>query len=436
METGAADSSNSSQPPVEKEETFAEAVKAGEQKLDADNGGRAAVKEEQKENSEAAPVLEPTERTPFLPQFEFDAPRYKNFCHKKWRSTRRLLNKIVLKIDESSTSEDEDEDVDEKRADANALKDGVTEEFSLLMNFEDAEQLFSKSLDEEEGETDYEELDAWFNRFHPLHEPLRPMTPPGPLLSPERTAIQHLPLRNFPTTSSPQKPPSFSSPRSPAKQQQQQQFQMAPRPTSPLKQVTSNQSPLRPATLQSPQRKQPLQSPIKQQQHFSSNSPISGNNSPIRRMQSPLLSSPIRTFSPLARLSSLQSSPILRSPQKKSFSTPATVGTSVCSSGAAPKSPLKIGLRAKAARVLKPESPLNDSISNPPTQEPAVAAAKRKLHERNEETPAAHAASDNDDSRAKRSKRKKAAAVEVDLDDIKKLLSQHNSRLRPHSNKR
>ena len=337
------------------------------------------------ENSSVSEVIEPC---PILPQYEFDAPRYKNFCLKKWRPIRRLLNKIVLKIEEPENEEEETE----TEAETEDSNDGVTEEFSFLMNFEDAEQLFNKTVDD--GETDYEELDAWFNRFHPLHEPLRPQTPPGPLLSPERTNL-HRPLRGTWAT-----PPRHA-------------------PSSPLKQSPSLSS----STKASPTKTNPLSSPIKSHKNSLLASPI----------KTKLLSSPVRTFSPLTRISSLTSSPT-RSPLT-----------------AAPVAPVKIGLRAKAARVLKPEdgesketgndslvkkteseskAEVNNAVISTETQAKSTSSALKREH--------AEAASfDNHHQPLKRARSKKgSSSSQVDLDDIKKLLNQHNNRIRPHSNKR
>ncbi len=328
-------------------------------------------KEDKQEIKEEAPVLEPVENYPFLPQFEFDAPRYKNFCLKKWRPTRKLLNKIVLKIEESEEEEEEDEEV-ESTSQESAFTDGVTEEFSFLMNFEDAEHILSKSS-VDEGETDYEELDAWFNRFHPLHEPLRPMTPPGPLLSPERSSTQHRPLRSFAFQPRSSTGPSFASPT--------RSSITGPSITTPLRPVAS--SPL----------KQPLSSPKYSPKH----SPLS---SPIK---SRLLSSPVRNFSPLTRISFLNSSPT-RSPLT---AAPFAVA------------PVKIGLKAKAARVLKPESQDSSPIE-PVIVKPIEPESLKRMH--------------SETQIIDHSKRPKLKSSNVDLDDIKKLLNQHNNRIRPRSN--
>lgn len=125
------------------------------------------------------------------PRFEFDAPRYTNFSSKKYRETRRLLNKIVLHKEESSGSSsnsetEAEEDDSEHNCGGNSSSGdelelfqlGMTEEFNLLMRIETSTGEFN----------DFDDCDTdWFTRFHPLHEPLRPMTPPGPLISPEKS---------------------------------------------------------------------------------------------------------------------------------------------------------------------------------------------------------------------------------------------------------
>lgn len=113
--------------------------------------------------------LETEEKICWSPRFEFDAPRYTNFTSKKYRETAKLLNKLVLNKD------DEDCKYSGSGSDSESELELDTKEtfYELDMNMV--------------GSSDSDDIDEWFNRFHPLHEPLRPMTPPGPLISPERS---------------------------------------------------------------------------------------------------------------------------------------------------------------------------------------------------------------------------------------------------------
>jgi hypothetical protein len=115
------------------------------------------------------------------PRFEFDAPRYTNFSSIKFRETRRLLNKLVLN----------QEDPEESEETKNEEIPAVLNDESDSEAFED---LISFTLREDSDSSD---IDEWFHRFHPLHEPLRPMTPPGPLISPEKLFFTFKPQQSL-----------------------------------------------------------------------------------------------------------------------------------------------------------------------------------------------------------------------------------------------
>lgn len=80
--------------------------------------------------------------------FEFDAPRFTDFTRRKYRETKRLLDQIVLK--QNPPSDDLGcEGVGLNSAGSSELSDGF-----------------------------------WFNQVHSSHEPTSPLSPTGPLLSP------------------------------------------------------------------------------------------------------------------------------------------------------------------------------------------------------------------------------------------------------------
>ena len=128
---------------------------------------------EPQENGQLSSVED--EKVCWSPTFEFDAPRYTNFSSKKFQEMRKLLNKLVLNQEEDS------EEVEDVNIILSPQDDKIIDESE-----EDFQDLISFTLREDSDSSD---IDEWFNRFHPLHEPLRPMTPPGPLISPEKLFI-------------------------------------------------------------------------------------------------------------------------------------------------------------------------------------------------------------------------------------------------------
>lgn len=358
-----------------------------------------------------------SQSTVFLPQFEFDAPRYKNFSLKKWNETRRMLNRIVLKIEDPSSEEISEESTEEFDE---AKQDGMTEEFSLLMNFDDPESVFFASHSakaNEDGETDYEELDAWFGRFHPLHEPLRPQTPPGPLLSPER--VNHRFHRTFQST---------------------------------FKTNSPQNSPINSGTF-TPVLKSPMSSPSK-----------SVTLSPAKA----ILSSPNKTLISSPNRLNLSPKRLFSSPGRSQPASPTKFSSPLRSSASSSTCPIsRIGLRSKPARVLKSEpvsanvSPNDQKDSERPAEEAEtfngnLLSKSKPLRFTPKASPLSllpttdtqsfvniatpHESEDSAQSkRAKLSVKRpiiKKTDEKAELDDIKKLLNQHNNRLRPHHNKR
>ena len=108
------------------------------------------------------------------PRYEFDAPRYTNFGSNKYRETRRILNKLIL--GETEANPEEQKSVEDKME--------VDVEMNHMLDSDD--ELSELSLTRSPSSSSDSGIDEWFDRFHPLHEPLRPMTPPGPQISPER----------------------------------------------------------------------------------------------------------------------------------------------------------------------------------------------------------------------------------------------------------
>lgn len=116
------------------------------------------------------------------PRYEFDAPHFLNFSRPKYQESGRLLNRLVLHIEDAP---------DEPAAeDHPAAEEPVPEaEDDFGSDDLDEEHFFRRILKSQTaGDSSDLEGDAWFQRFHPLHEPMRPQTPPGPLITPERAA--------------------------------------------------------------------------------------------------------------------------------------------------------------------------------------------------------------------------------------------------------
>jgi hypothetical protein len=388
------------------------------------------------------------------PQIEFDAPRYTNFSSAKFVETRKLLNKIVLDKDDDEGNEDEAVSSSPKNEDED-------EEF---------EKEFKKFFDDYSSDAD---MDEWFSRFHPLHEPLRPMTPPGPLISPEKTAVfnnnGYNPER-FITNSN-----KFSSLKA-----------------SPLKLLPANSS----STASSPfKSKSPFKSP-KPPNNFL-NTPSKGPNTRIGLRAKParilkpsidgggsggsLNSSPTKTFtssnnfndsnnftfnsnsnliptnhsplrSKMTTMESNQSSPTPLTPKRLSSASDSSFASLKVSSLTKSSflvnnnsniknsttnyhqdninsSPLKMKFSggtasplSKAVGILQLQN--DDTIlQSPPPQQQHLLRKKRSSPSESSEN-----------SLNKKFLDKRPRAQQSELEDIKKLLSQHNSRLRPNHN--
>lgn len=397
------------------------------------------MSENNSEKNENCPPLSPlkteeNENFCWSPRFEFDAPRYTNFSSKKFKETRRLLNKLVLNREDCE--EGQDELVSKRENISNFIADES-----------DFEDLISFTMGQD---SDSSEIDEWFNRFHPLHEPLRPMTPPGPLISPEKlfTFKPQQSLKASPKSgvncelNTPSKGPNT-------------RIGLRSKPARVLKSNSSTGSfDSSPSSL--------VRSNFSTNHNNNSLSSPTRNHSPVRTN---LLSSPIRNHSPIKNLSSpirnfssnfIQSSPlkqqnVQQNRQNSVISTPTRLSsTSNTSSITLSVSSLtktfyydpmpSVSSPTIQSDLIKPSnSPLkmktkfSEGVSSPLRK----AVGILQLEDEHPFNP-----NNNGNNLKKRLtetlpnnevKRHRPVKIEAELEDIKKLLSQHNNRIRPHN---
>lgn len=355
------------------------------------------------------------------PRFEFDAPRYTNFSSKKYRETRRLLNKLVLNQDpEGTETEDDKESIVDN--DSNNMDTTMTTDNDLFMwEVEDSS-----------------EIDEWFDRFHPLHEPLRPSTPPGPLISPEKRALGIL---NSPTSifrpqslkASPLKLdfssdlPSKASPmintalNTPSKGPNTR-IGLRSKParvlkpngssfnSSPVTTTTSASSPKKEFTTVTGINSSPSRTPVRLSSARDSVTRLSNareSNTRLSNASSSItlsVSSLTKTF--------YNNDLLLSSPNKSPTRSP--IKSQI------PNSPLRMKTKFSEGTA----SPLRTAVGILQLDEPQEPVNfKKRLPAQPENTP-------NSVQPLKPVKKQK---IEVELEDIKKLLSQHNNRIRPHN---
>lgn len=373
-------------------------------------------------------LLSETDSSCWSPRFEFDAPRYTNFNSKKYQETRRRLNKLILGETEGDCETENNVEIDSKAPE----------------NLDD--DIFISKSPQYSASDSSSEIDEWFSRFHPLHEPLRPMTPPGPLISPERrrlgvglSCLIASPLKletdssftQSPTQSktagpfvnTPSKGPNTriglrskparvlksgagvsSSSNSPSKSFINSSPSSLIRSTNFFQDTSTAVSPARSSV---PFRDSAL-SPLRSMRG-SEFSPI---RSPIRAF-SPVCS-PIRAFPPASRTP--QHSPSLSSTDSAiSLNVSSLTKNGLVSPIKLPSSPLKMKSKFSEGTA----SPLRNSILFQPEM------ITRKRPPNPTETLSTNLTAGS-------TKIRKHPKIDAELEDIKKLLSQHNNRIRPN----
>lgn len=331
------------------------------------------------------------------PRFEFDAPRYTNFSSKKYRDTRRLLNKLVLNQESETETTDNTSDIAIVKTEDNSELPQEDDEL-FMWDFEDSS-----------------DIDEWFDRFHPLHEPLRPSTPPGPLISPEKRFYS-------PTLSNVFRPQSLKA--SPLKLDFSSDI---PSKASPLVNNSIN-TPSKGPNTRIGLRSKPARvlkpngsfnsSPTTTKSDFSSTA-ININSSPIRTpARASMASSPI-TLSVSSLTKTFYSNDVLSlaSPGSKSPTK------SIYTNGAVSLIPSSSPLRMKTKFSEGTASPLRTAVGILQLEEPPQQSEFKKRLTSTTTTAVVEI----------KQKTVKKPKIEAELEDIKKLLSQHNNRIRPHT---
>lgn len=409
--------------------------------------------QENRRLSNLKPTEEDENKICWSPRFEFDAPRYTNFSSVKFRETRRLLNKLVLNQEETEP------EPEPERTEENLVNDESDSEA-----FED---LISFTLRENSDSSD---IDEWFNRFHPLHEPLRPMTPPGPLISPEKLfvfkpqqSLKASPLKlNSSGDASPKTSTTVNCELNTPSKGPNTRIGLRSKPARVLKSNNINtsfdSSPSSLVRSNFSTNNDPLSSPTRSTLRDSNiKSPI--RSSPIRPNIS-LLPSPIRTNTNIAcspvRINQnfIMSSPLKQQYQHQSMTPSRRLSTASNASSitlsvssltktfyndpmARVSSPTKKAEQHEAAphnSPLKMKTKFSEGISSPLRKAVGVLQLE-------EEPPAPVVSSNNLKKRltdgpltnVKIEPKKHRPTVNEELEDIKKLLSQHNNRIRPHN---
>lgn len=103
-------------------------------------------------------------------KFDFDAPQFEDFTKPQYRNAKRLLELAVLPPEQRS---------DWKVEECSANGAGPDENF-------DSQNLLEGGLGGNAWDREVVE-DDWFQRYHAEHEPSSPVTPAGPLITPDST---------------------------------------------------------------------------------------------------------------------------------------------------------------------------------------------------------------------------------------------------------
>lgn len=402
------------------------------------------------ENGQLSPIkTEENDKICWSPRFEFDAPRYANFSSNKFRETRRLLNKLVL-------NQDDDSSEDSKESRINDNNTAITTDFNSDSDgFEDLISFDSDSSD----------IDEWFNRFHPLHEPLRPMTPPGPLISPEKLFVfrpQPLNLKASPLklNSADANSPKLSAVNCDLNTPSKGPNTRIGLRSKPARVLKSNNNLSNSSFNSSPSSLVRSNFSNNQNSNNSSDNPLSSPtrrnlvNSPVR---SNILSSPIRTnqnnmallSSPFKNISRL-SSPI-RQQQQQSTLTPSRLSsTSNASSMTLSVSSLtktfyneQMSIVSSPTRQtncdfdtnspLKMKTKFSEGISSPLRKAVGILQLEEEESKNQNNNLKKRLTSTNETILTKKHR---PAKIDAELEDIKKLLSQHNNRIRPSNKKK
>lgn len=434
-----------------------------------ENYPKSPVKSEKSENFSSI-----DDKACWSPTFEFDAPRYTNFSSKKFSETRRLLNKIVLNQEDNTAEEEEEKDEGNNDDSTNSRINFIS--MDIVVENEDEDEFVSFNIEDYVDESS-DEIDEWFNRFHPLHEPLLPQSPPGPLISPERSGFKPQSLRASPLKL------DFSND-SPAKRKQQPDFSAAN--NSPIKSASSftptadlntpSKGPntriglrskpariLKPANANGSSINSSPSSLIRSNfsDRISETRPKSPQNITNYSPKSSIHSSPTKS-----RLSNASSVALSISSLTKTFynnnstntanplnlrsynSSPLTSPTKTISLNV-PSSPLKMKTKfsegiASPLRTavgilqldLSKES-LNDDQNETDNDDVLISdKIPRKRPKTIEETVNNNISNNNNNNNnlIKKPVTRAKPRIDAELEDIKKLLSQHNSRIRPNNN--
>jgi hypothetical protein len=395
------------------------------------------------------------------PRFEFDAPRYTNFSSIKFRETRRLLIKLVLNQEDPEESEE-------------AKSEEIPAVFDDESDSEAFEDLISFTLREDSDSSD---IDEWFHRFHPLHEPLRPMTPPGPLISPEKLftfkpqqSLKASPLKlNSSGGASPKILNTVNCELNTPSKGPNTRIGLRSKPARVLKtnninnSFDSSPSSLVRSNFSTSTNNHPLSSPTRTQRGSSlrdsgavlTASPIRSN---IVSTDINLLSSPIRTHTNLAvspvrtNQNFVMSSPLKQqhhnmtpSHRLSSTSNPSSVTLSVSSLTKTFYNETMPRLSSPTNRTEQNDSNLTQASSPLKTKlkfSEGTSSPLRKavgILQLEEEAPMVLKSTNSlkkrftDKMAIKIEPKKHRPTVNEELEDIKKLLSQHNNRIRPHN---
>ena len=389
------------------------------------------------------------------PRFEFDAPKYTNFCSKKYRETGKLLNRLIL-------SQEDAGDDDKKKKLAGEKEETKVQLFSkddIFIKYDDDDKYSSPS------DSDSIEIDEWFNRSHPLHEPLRPMTPPGPLISPERTTNKNnfkslwtsplkldfskdpsASMRNSPRCelNTPSKGPNTriglrSKPARVLKSSQSSSIgsggigivigsdsiggtSISSSPSSLIKTNFSNNLNNNSPNVRSPIRNLNYTSPIKQSQSLLMTTPTKSSVASPTSSLTLSVSSLTKHFYDNDHHQSVLNSPIkIDSPLKMKSISKSTIARSFPEA-----SPLRKDVGIDILQIEEEKQTNPKKRSNPVESKIAPVVLSK---------PTSPATSSTENSKKQRPF---PSRIDAELADIKKLLSQHNSRLRPNhqNNKR
>lgn len=372
---------------------------------------------------------ESSESCCWSPRFEFDAPRYTNFSSKKYRETRKLLNKLVL------NREDDAELESKTTGDIDATDTNYCDDIVNITEIEDHEVILDDISD------DSSEIDEWFNRFHPLQEPLRPMTPPGPLISPEKISFNSfksavsLNLKASPLKLGNQSPRIELN--TPSKGPNTR-IGLRSKPARVLK--GSNTSSSSTSTNTNTNTENRYYSNGGGSLNSSPSSLIRTNftnSPPIQRSPIKLTSSPIRNHqSPI--ITNLNS-PIKQNTHNLMTPTRLSINSTVSSVTLSVSSLTKTFYNSDNNQITEPTSPLKMKTKFSEGTASPLRTAVGILQIEEIDTVSVGSKKRSTETGKKsftNEPPKKTKSMNAELEDIKKLLSQHNNRIRPNNNKK